>query len=90
MSETATRQRDALHRLVDELPDPEVATAARVLEALRATAEDPVLRTLMDAPEEDESLSEEGRAAVEEGMQDLRQGKVFPHKNVRRELLGGE
>jgi len=46
-------RREALHRLIDDLPEQEIPTAARVLEALRATA-DPVLRTLFSAPLDDE------------------------------------
>jgi hypothetical protein len=41
--------RDLLHRLIDELPESELAAAERFLQYLRATA-DPVLRTLLDAP----------------------------------------
>jgi hypothetical protein len=41
--------RDALHRLVDELPESELTAAERVLHYLRATA-DPVLRALLEAP----------------------------------------
>ncbi|HEV7669711.1 MAG TPA: hypothetical protein VGS22_14405 [Thermoanaerobaculia bacterium] len=32
-------QRQALHAIVDDLPEDELATAERVLEALRATSE---------------------------------------------------
>jgi hypothetical protein len=46
--------RDALHKLVDDLPDEELPTATRVLEALRATT-DPVLRALSTAPADDEA-----------------------------------
>jgi hypothetical protein len=41
--------RDSLHRLIDELPESELAAAARFLHYLRATT-DPVLRALLDAP----------------------------------------
>lgn len=44
--------RDELHGLVDALPESEIATARRVLEALRTTA-DPVLHALLTAPEDD-------------------------------------
>lgn len=84
MSETASKQRAALHRLVDELPDPDVRTAARVLEALRATAADPVLRALMDAPEEDEAISEEEEASVAEALAEADRGEPIPHEEVKR------
>jgi hypothetical protein len=41
--------RDILHRLIDELPESELATAKRFLHYLRATA-DPVLRALLETP----------------------------------------
>lgn len=85
MPETATERREALHRLVDELPEPDVDTATRVLEALRATA-DPVLRSLLTAPEENEPISDEERAAIEEGMEDIRAGRVHSLDEVKKEL----
>jgi hypothetical protein len=45
--------RDSLHRLIDELPESELAAAERFLHYLRATA-DPVLRALLEAPPDDE------------------------------------
>ncbi len=45
--------RDALHRLVDDLPEKELSAAARLLEALRH-AEEPVTRALAQAPFDDE------------------------------------
>lgn len=85
MPDTATKPRDALHRLVDELPEADVDTAARVLEALLATG-DPVLRSLLTAPEEDDPISDEERAAIEEGMDDARAGRVHSLDEVKEEL----
>ena len=45
--------REALHRLVEDLPEDDLPTAARVLEALSATA-DPMRRALDQAPFDDE------------------------------------
>lgn len=41
--------REALHRLIDELPEHDVEVASRILGGLKATR-DPVLRALMTAP----------------------------------------
>jgi hypothetical protein len=49
--------RDTLHRLVDALPESELAVAERFLNYLRATA-DPVLRALLEAPLDDEPETE--------------------------------
>jgi hypothetical protein len=45
--------RESLYRLVDQLPDDDVPVAIRVLAALQATG-DPVLRSLLTAPIDDE------------------------------------
>ena len=71
--------RDTLHRLIDELPESELATAERFPHYLRATA-DPVLRTLLEAP-----LDEE-RQAVQEAREELARGEVRTLEEVRREL----
>ena len=49
--------KEDLHRLVDELPKKELPVAKRYLEYLRNMG-DPFLRTLMEAPEDDEEESE--------------------------------
>jgi hypothetical protein len=69
--------RDALHQLVDELPETEIGRARHVLAALLQAVEeeDPVLRALRAAPEDDEAESVEERAAVEEALLEARDGK---------------
>jgi hypothetical protein len=56
--------REALHRLVDELPDTVLPEAARVLGALRAPANDPFLQFILSVPEDDEPLTAEDIAAI--------------------------
>jgi len=53
-----------LHRLIDELPESELAAAERFLHSLRATA-DPVLRARLEAPLAEEPETEEERRAVQ-------------------------
>ncbi len=77
--------RDTLHRLVDELPDEEVGTAARVLAALGATA-NPLLRSLLHAPEDDEPQTPAERAAVAEAWAEHRRGEGSTTEELRREL----
>lgn len=77
--------RDKLHRLVDELPESELAAAERFLHYLRATA-DPVLRALLEAPLDDEPETEEERQAVQEAWEELARGEVRTLEEVRREL----
>jgi hypothetical protein len=61
-------RRDTLHRLIDELPESELAAAERFLHYLRATA-DPVLRALLEAPldNEPETEPDAGRGAARVG-----------------------
>ncbi len=76
--------RQALHRLVDALPEQDLPTASRVLEALSLTA-DPVGRALAaarrdDEPDDDDfdgGLSEARKEAVDE---------LVSHEELKREL----
>jgi hypothetical protein len=77
--------RDTLHRLVDELPESELAAAERFLHYLCATA-DPVLRALLDAPLDDEPETENERQAAQEAREELARGEVQTLEEVRCEL----
>ena len=79
-------QRSTLHRLVDSLPEEDLTTAGRLLVGLTMTA-DAVERALLLAPDDDEPETPEERAAVEEALRDLREGRTVPHEEVKR-LLG--
>lgn len=79
------RSRRQLVRLVEQLPDEDLAAACRYLESL-VGREDRLARILMEAPEEEEQLSAEGRRLVEEGLEDLRAGRTHSLDEVKREL----
>ena len=79
--------REELHRLVDELPESERHAARRFLEYLRNLG-DPVLRSLMEAPEDDESTSPEEDKGAKEAWQEYLRGEARPWKEVREELAG--
>lgn len=79
--------KDALHQLIDELPDSALETARRLLEPLRA-GDDPVLRAFLDAPEDDEPLTPADIAAIEEGEADIARGAVSPWDEVKTRLFG--
>ena len=80
--------RQQLHRLVDQLPESEIGTAQRVLEALAALSHDPFLQMLGETPEDDEPLTAEEEALIEEGRQQLQRGEGRSLEEVRRELWG--
>ena len=73
--------KEDLHRLVDELPKKELPVAKRYLEYLRNIG-DPVLRSFMEAPEDDE----EETAMIEEARQEYLRGEARPWEEVREEL----
>ena len=82
--------RERLHDLVEDLPESEVHAALRFVEYLRHSEDDPVLAALRNAPPDDEPLTEEDVAALEEAYEDLAQGRVVSHEEARRRLLLGE
>ncbi|HYU20896.1 MAG TPA: hypothetical protein VEQ11_19590 [Chloroflexota bacterium] len=75
--------KEALHRLVDELPECLLDDAERHLRAVR---DDPVLRAFMEAPEDDEPLTAEEIAAIEEGEAELQRGETIPWEDVKARL----
>lgn len=82
-----TQTRARLHELVDELPESELHAAKRFLEYLRNMG-DPLLRALAEAPLDDEPLTPEDEAAIEEARAEYAAGKVLSHEEARRLLLG--
>ena len=79
------KAKERLYRLVDQIPEGEVHTAERFLEYLM-TADDPVLRALINAPEDDEPASPEEEEAVREALEDVAAGRMHSIEKVKREL----
>ncbi len=77
--------RDPVHRLIDELDGNDLLVAKPYLQYLHDMA-DPVYRRLMEAPYDDEPLTPEDEAAIEEGLADLAAGRVVSHEEVKREF----
>ncbi len=75
--------KEALHELIESLPEAVLPEAARRLEELR---DDPVLLALLTAPEDDEPETDEERAAVEEARQARAEGRVIADADLDREL----
>ena len=72
--------REELHKIVDHIPDADVATARKFLRSLV----DPVELSLWSAPVDDEPESEQEREAVERARREP--GRGTPHDDVLREL----
>ena len=77
--------REQVVRLVEQLPDQEIPAAGRYLEQLVERLE-PFSKHLMEAPDDDEALSEKGKRLLDEGYEDLDAGRTHTLEEVKREL----
>ena len=68
--------RQALHHLVDDLPEPDLPTATRVLEALSLTR-DPVDRSLASAPFDDEVDDDDFDGGLSEARREADHGELL-------------
>jgi len=78
--------KEALYRLIDELPEQELSIAQQTFEGLCDGTVDPVRLALMTAPFDDEEETDEERAAVAEARQQLACGETIPDAEVWRRL----
>lgn len=78
-------ERERLHRLVDELPEQDVPTGTRVLEALRISG-DPVLRSLKNAPYDDEPDEDDCDGYLTEARTEAEAGRGLTTEQLRRKL----
>jgi len=74
-----------LHKLVDNLPDSALSEAGRLLASL-CHDNDPVWKAAMEAPEDDEPLTDEDIKAIEEAREDIKHGRTISNEELRREL----
>lgn len=77
--------REALHALVEELPEAQLTPATRLLKNLRAP-QHPFARALDEAPWDDEPLTDADLLALEEAEDDEKAGRIFSHEEVLRRL----
>ena len=78
--------KDALHRLVDELPDGKLHAAREYLEYLRDMG-DPFLRALREAPVDDEPTTPADIEASDEAWEAYLLGETISAEEAKRELL---
>lgn len=82
---TGETVRNELHQIVDHLGESELREAGRLLRYLYNLG-DPVFRSLLEAPLDDEPLTEEEEAAIEEAWQDVAEGDAVTSEELRRHL----
>ncbi len=80
-----TKKHD-LHALVDHLPERVLPEAERYLRILAEADGDPVALAFLNAADDDEPLSSDEIAAIEEGIADITAGKVIPWEEAWERL----
>jgi hypothetical protein len=75
--------REALHKLIDRIPDTELPAARRFLEYL---ASSPAYRAALAAPPDDEPVTSGDAAAIRTAQKDLHAGRAVSHDDVLREF----
>ena len=82
MERDPNKERQEAHTLLDQLPDEKVAAVRTLL----AVMVEPLSRSLLSAPIENEELSEETVRALERAQASLARGEGIPHDEVLREF----
>jgi len=86
MEPDVTEQRRQAHALLDMLPGDKVPAVRTLLEAIV----EPLSSHLNALPVEDEELSAETIAEIEEARASLERGEGIPHEEILREFGLGE
>ena len=77
--------RQELKDLIDCAPDDELLAMKRFIQYI-VDMQDPVLKSLLDAPVDNEPLTESDIAALREAREDIAAGRITPAKDLYREL----
>ena len=82
--------RQDLKELVDALPDRDLYAVKRYIQFLNYL-DDPVAMSMAEAPLDDEPLIDEEIAAMAEGKDDVKAGRLISHEEIMRKfgLRGG-
>lgn len=76
--------KDALHRLIDELPEDTLPGVERYLTTVR---NDPMMRRLASAPLDDEATTPEEDASAREAIERYRRGECLTAEDAKARLL---
>ena len=77
--------KEALHRLIDELPEDTLPAVERYLASVR---DDPMLRVLLTAPEDDEPSSPAEVASARAARERYQHGEFLTAEEAKKRLLG--
>ena len=79
--------KDSLHALIERLPEHTLPEAERLLASLTG---DPFLQAMLNAPADDEPLTDEDIAAIEEGRLAKARGELIPLDEAWADLMEDE
>ena len=74
-----------LKELIDELPEGDLHAVKRYIQFLHYL-DDPFAVSMAEAPLDDEPLTDEDIAALEEAEEDIKAGRLIPAEELYREL----
>ena len=75
--------REALHELIDRIPEGEIAVAQRFLEYLATSA---AFRATLSALPDDEPVTRGDAESIDRAHRDIQAGKVASHGEILREF----
>jgi hypothetical protein len=75
--------REALHDLIDRIPETEIGAARRFLEYLVSA---PALRAALSAPDDDEPVTDGDANAISRATEDIKAGRTVSHHEILREF----
>jgi hypothetical protein len=75
--------REALHELIERIPDEEIVAAQRFLEDLARGA---AFHATLSAPLDDEPITDGDAESIARAHRDIQAGKVVSHEDVLREF----
>ena len=82
MPANIVNEREEAHALLELLPVEKLSAVRRLLEVMVS----PLSQSLAEAPEEDEDLSTETAAALDQARASLARGEGIPHDEILREF----
>ena len=85
MTANQDQTRLRLKELIDELPEGDLHAVKRYIQFLHYL-DDPVAVSLAEAPLDDEPLTDEDIAALEEAEEDIKAGRLIPAEELYREI----
>ena len=75
--------REALHELIDRVPEGEIVAVQRFLEYLARSA---AFRATLSAPPDDEPVTSGDAESIARARRDIKAGKVVSHEEILREF----